>query len=383
MKLMDRPVATQQNRLAHFSPSTSSRSRLSIGVSSFTASGSERSENLAFALGQEIAAALGRLRCFDVIAGMSPNAAAPACVIREHQFRRLNLDYLVDLTLSENGQNTALSVRLLDLCGNARVISSRRFDLTNCAVHQIDHLVATDIVARIYPDVPLVEDDVKPRARYGAIGFLRRALPLMCSTEREKFKQAGQLIKYALEIDPDDAEIAAWAARWQHFSISFGYTPHSQQEFVKVRDLALRALKLDPNNAAAIGMYAHYCAFVEKQFDTALHHFDRSLRINSSLALIWALSGPTYCYIGEPRTALECLDHYRQLAPFDAYMSNLKFLYTIAYLFNQDYERAAIVGRRAVETLPEFVNAYKPLIAALGHLGRHEEAKPYVKRLLR
>ena len=31
---------------------------------------------------------------------------------------------------------------------------------------------------------------------------------------------------------------------------------------------------------------------------------------------------------------------------------------------------------------PGFVNAYKPLIASLGHLGRAEEAKPYVDKLL-
>ena len=31
---------------------------------------------------------------------------------------------------------------------------------------------------------------------------------------------------------------------------------------------------------------------------------------------------------------------------------------------------------------PNFVNGYKPLIASLGHLGRVEEAKPYVDKLL-
>ena len=34
------------------------------------------------------------------------------------------------------------------------------------------------------------------------------------------------------------------------------------------------------------------------------------------------------------------------------------------------------------KTSPTFVNGYKPLIASLGHLGRVEEAKPYVDKLL-
>jgi TolB-like protein len=362
--------------------STCGRGRLRVAVSSFAAGGAERSENLAFSLGQEITAALGRFRRFDVIAAIAPNSAAPTGILREHQLRRMGLDYLVDLTVSENGQGTEVNLRLLDLGGNARSIWSRRLELTSCGVRQIDELVATHIVRRIDPTLALCEGELKLRNRHGATGFLRRAVPLMSSIEPDKFQQAGQLIRLALQIDPDDAEIAAWAARWQHFNITLGYGQHSQREQIKVRDLALRAINSDPNNPEALGMYAHCCAFFESKFDTALHYFDRSLRINSSLAFIWGLSSLTYCYIGEPKTALERLDHYRELAPFDPYMSAFEVPYTIAYLFNEDYERAAMAGRSAVELFANFVNGYKPLVAALGHLGRGEEAKPYLDKLL-
>lgn len=362
--------------------STSGRARLRVGVLSFAASGSERSENLAFALGQEITAALGRFGCFDVIAGISPDSATPTCLVHEYQLRRLELDYLVDLTVSENGYDIEISVRLLDLRGNAQPIWSKRLDLASCGMHQIGEFVAMHVVSCIDPVIPLIEGDLKRRNRYGATGFLRRALPLMFSMERDNFRQAGQLIKFGLEADPDNAEIAAWAARWQHLNITMGYAPHLPQEFAKVRDLALRAIKSKPNHPEALGIYAHYCSFIEKRFDTALDYFDRSLRINPSLAFVWGISGSTYCYIGEPTTALECLDRCGELAPFDPYLSCFKFLYTIAYLFNEDYERAVMVGRGGVEVFPDFVNGYKPLVAALGHLGRREEAKPYLDKLL-
>jgi tetratricopeptide (TPR) repeat protein len=362
---------------------TCARGRLRIGVSSFAASESERSESLAFALGQEITAALGRFHRFDVIAAISPSAATPTCSVREHEFRRMNLDYLIDLTLCENGQDIEINTRLLDLRENARPIWSKCLDLASCGPPRIEELVATDIVARIDPGIAPVEGDWKRRNHSVTTGFLRRALPLMCSMERDKFRQAGQLIKLALEIDPDDAEIVTSAARWEHFSVALGEAPHTLQQFVKIRDLALRAMNLNSDNAEALGLYAHYCAFVEKEFDTALHCFDRSLRLNPSLAFIWGLSGPTYCYIGEPRTALQRLDHYRELAPFDPFMSCFELLYAMAYLFDEDYERTAMVGRRAIRIFPDFVNGYKPLLAALGHLGQRDEAKPYLDKLLR
>ena len=44
--------------------------------------------------------------------------------------------------------------------------------------------------------------------------------------------------------------------------------------------------------------------------------------------------------------------------------------------------KPSTVGRRVVETNPDFVNGYKPLIAALGHLGRRRRRSAYVDKLL-
>jgi tetratricopeptide (TPR) repeat protein len=361
----------------------SGRDRLRVGVSSFAESGSDANENLTFALGQELIATLARFRWFDVVAAISITSPPSTSIIGEHQIRRMDLDYLVDWTVSGDGQCTEINVRLLDLGENARPVWSKRFDLARGGLRGLNDLVAANIIGHIDPAIPYIEGERKSHDRYGTAGFLRRAIPLMFSMEREKYGQAGQLINRALEIDPDNSDVAAWAARWRHFRICQGWAQHTMQEFATVGGYALRAIKSNPDNAEALGIYAHYCAFTNKDFNAALYCFDRALRLNPSQAFVWGLSGSTYCYIGEPLTALQRLDHYRELAPFDPFFSWFEVPYTIAYLFKGDYERAVTVGRRAVNAFPGFVNAYKPFIAALGHLGRREEAKPYVDRLLR
>ena len=358
----------------------SARDRLRVGVSSFAENGSEANENLTFTLSREFIAALARFRWFDVIPLTSPPSI---CAIGEHQIRRMDLDYLVDWTVSGDGQCTEINVRLLDFGENARPVWSKRFDFARSGLHGLNDLVAADIVGHIDPVIPYIEGERKSHDRYGTAGFLRRAIPLMFSMERQKYVQAGQLIMRALEIDPDNSEVATWAAHWHHFHICHDWTRHTKQAFATAQGHALRAIRLNPDNAEALGIYAYYCSFADKEFDAALCYFDRSLRLNPSLALVWGLSSLTYCYIGEPATALQRLDHYRELAPFDPHFSWFETPYTIAYLFKGDYERAVTVGQRAVKTFPEYVAAYKPLIAALGHLGRREEARPYVERLLR
>lgn len=42
-----------------------------------------------------------------------------------------------------------------------------------------------------------------------------------------------------------------------------------------------------------------------------------------------------------------------------------------------------MVGRRSVRANPDFTNGYKPLLAALGHLGEKEEASRILRELLR
>jgi tetratricopeptide (TPR) repeat protein len=123
------------------------------------------------------------------------------------------------------------------------------------------------------------------------------------------------------------------------------------------------------------------CSFLDKDFDSALHYFDRALHVNPNLAFIWALSALTYCYVGEPDIALQQLAKHRDLSPMEPYPSLFDNPYTIAHVIKGDYEQAAVLGRRVTKARPEFVNGYKPLIAALGHLGLRDEAELYVGKL--
>jgi tetratricopeptide (TPR) repeat protein len=141
------------------------------------------------------------------------------------------------------------------------------------------------------------------------------------------------------------------------------------------------AIDLDRENAEALAIYAHTCAW-KKNLDRAVDFFDRALRLNPNLAFAWWLSAATYCYIGDPNEALRRLTRSRELAPLDPNSTFYENIYSIAYILKGDYEQAALIGRNAVKLNPNFPAAYKPLIAALGHLGRAEEAKPYIARLL-
>ena len=90
----------------------------------------------------------------------------------------------------------------------------------------------------------------------------------------------------------------------------------------------------------------------------------------------------TSCYTGEIDDARYRLRRYHELAPIDSYSNFFDILHTTACLMVKDYHGAAANGRRCVRENPDFVNGYKPLISALGHLGLLDEARRMLDALI-
>jgi DNA-binding SARP family transcriptional activator/TolB-like protein len=352
--------------------------RLRVGVLSFREFDCGNEKGLGLSLSHEIAAGLARFRWFDVIGPTSLRRDRST----EGQHEYAKLDYLLDGTISGSGKQLQISVRLLDLAGQAQPVWSERFDIALSHLHRLDELVTTRIVGTIDPVILHIEGQPKRRKHYGATGLLLLAIPLTFSMERRQYEEAGRLIQQALAVEPDNAMAEAWAAHWHLYYGGQGWAKDFDETNEQVQQHALRAITLDPENAEALGIYAHSCSRVASDFDRALAFFDRALRLNPSSAFNWALSALTYCYIGEPDAALQRLRRYRELASPELYFSYFEHSYTIAYAFKGDYERAVLAGCRAVEANPDFVNGYKPLVASLGHLGRRDEAQVFVNKLL-
>jgi len=353
---------------SHLHKTLPCRTRLRVAVLPFNGRGANES-HLASSLSHEIAAALARFRWFDVI--------SPAPVDLFHK----ELDYAVDGTVSRHGRVVEIRVRLLDLTQSTQPIWSERFELKTGELHRLNDMVTPRVVGTIDPVILHIEGQPKRREHYGATGLLLLAIPLLNSMERKNFRRAGELIEQALGIDPQNPMALAWSAIWHLATTCHGWAPDPAATLAQAEALSLKAIAIEPENAEALGIYAHTCAW-KKDFDAAVKHFDLSLRVNPNLAYVWSLSAATYCYIGQPNEALRRLKRHHDLSPFDPHSFLAGNFYILAYLLKYDYEQAILIGRPVVKEHPDYGGSYKPLIAALGHLGRTDEAKPFIDKLL-
>ena len=374
------PPPTPRKRNPNAKTPEPNRNRLRVGVLPFLATGPLGNDGLALSLSQEIGAGLARFRWFDVISPMALMHRPPLALISEESLRPNELDYVIDGAISRDGEKYQINVRLLDLTKYASPVWSERFELGLNELYRLDEVVAP-IVGRIDPLILFIEGQPKRRDKAGATSLIMQAMPMIYSWEREKFEKAGELINQALRIEPGNAMVLAWAAHWRMSHVGQAWTKNAARELELAEELCLKAIKIDPDNAEALGIYAHTCSW-KKDFDNALHYFDRALRSNPNLAFVWALSAITHCYIGKPSEALKRMERYRELAPFDPYFCFFESIYCTAYLLSGDYKEALVYGRRSAKANPQFINGYKPLIASLGHLGELDEARTYLDKVL-
>ena len=360
------------------------RSHRRVGVMPFVPVPSDVDDNLAFSLAQEVAAALARFIWFDVVAPTALMRGPAPTFLSDVELRRRDLDYVVDGTVSCSRGTYRINVRLLDLKTDAAPVWTSTFDLPADRLDLIDTQVTAPIVAQIDPVILYIEGHPKKRDDDDdALGCVMRALPLLNTMERENYEKARGLIERALVLEPDNAVVLSWAAYWHVFYIGQGWA----QDFERTSETALsyahRATQLDRGNAEALAIYAHILSFINRDTELALHYFDMALQLNRNLPFIWVYSGLTHCYLGDPDAALERLERCRELTASLPYFSLHENPFAIAYLMKRQYKNAIEIGRRVVHFTPAFVNGYKPLIAALGHLHRRKEAAPYIKTAYR
>lgn len=371
--------ATHGEARASVTAAVPTASRLRVGVIPFQANAEENAQ-LAFALSQEIASALARFRWFDVVAALTPQ---PQTAQWDEAFLRAKgWHYAVEGNLISGADKISISIRLLDIGQDIRPVWSDRFELATTMMDQLHERVVAPVVARIDPAILFIEGQQSVSRWSSATRLVVQALPMFFAMQRAPFEKAGELLDEALRLDPQNAKAAAWKAFWYGFHTGQGWAADPRSSLEKARELASQAIRTDPENAEAFAICGHMCAFFEKDYELAQHYFNTSLRLNPNITFTWAMSAATYNYAGDPDAALQHLQRYTALSSFDpnAYFGDT--IYTTTYVLKGDYAAAYRFGKRAVRACPDFSNGYKHLIAALGHLGRREEAAPYLQKLL-
>lgn len=345
----------------------------------------EAEAHLSTGLAEEITSALARFRWMFLISSSSLARFATQTRDETAIRRAFGIDFLLDGTIQKVGERLRVSLRLLDLRVGNQVVWSRRFDrdVHDMLIMQDD--IAAEVVAQIDPEILLIEAQrVTQRPPLDATGYdmVLRAIPLIGRLDRVQFMQAGALLADAVAQEPDYAPAHAWFAYWHMFLVGQRWADDPQAAMAEAGKLAERAITLDPHDGRGLAIAGHVRSFINHRLREALALHERALTLNPNLAMAWSLSGVAYAYLGEHAEAERRLARYKKLSPFDPHAFFFDTGRILVALLQHRHEVAVDAGREISQMNPSFSAAYKPYLAALGHLRAETEAATVLERLL-
>lgn len=356
-----------------------------VGVPPLRVIGEGRDDHFSVGLAEEITTALARFRWLPLVATgslarLAEEGTDPASLRRDH-----GLDFLLDGTVQSAGGRVRVTLRLLDLNAGAEMVWAQRFDRAADNILTLQDEIASAVVARLDPEILLIEARraaSHPAATAGAYELLLRAIPLIYRLEPEGFAQAGEFLRAAIDAEPDYAAAHAWYAYWHVFLIGQGWTDEPRRAMEHAAAAAERAIRLDPADARGLTIAGHVRAFMHRRLEEAEALHARALDLNPNLPMAWVFSGLTLSYLGRHATALERMERYKSLSPLDPHAFFFDGMMMLPHLFTGEHARAAAIGREVTGLQPGLSAAYKPYLAALGHLGADDEAAEARARLL-
>jgi len=345
----------------------------------------ENEAHLSTGLADEITSAMARFRWMFLVS--SASLARYAAQTRDEMAIRLafGIDFLLDGSIQRIGTRLRIALRLLDLRAGNQVVWSRRFDREAHDLLTLQDDIAAEVVAQIDPEILLIEAQrVASRPPHDATAYdlVLRAMMLITRLERPLFIEAGDLLRQAIAQEPDYAAAHAWYAFWQMFLFGQGWANDSKSVMAEAGRLAERAVMLDPQDAKALSIAGHVRAFLHRRWREGLSLQERALTLNPNLAMAWALSAAALAYIGDIDEAERRMVRYKKLSPLDPHAFFYDTISIMIALLKRDYEAAVAVGRAVSELNPGFSSACRFYLAALGHLGRKDEADLVLRRLL-
>jgi TolB-like protein len=349
-----------------------------LGIAPLRALGAGADDaHLSLGLADEIATALARFRWIPLVAPQSLMRYADGAEDQDGLRARFNLDLLLDGTVQRAGARVRITLRLTDLRSAGEVVWAQRFDGDGANVLTLQDAIAAEVVARIDPELLLIEARraaARPVRDAAAHELLLRAIPPILRLAHEPFLEAGQHLEQAIAREPDYAAAHAWFAYWHVFLVGQGWARDPQAAMARAGSLAERAISLDPRDARGLAIAGHVRAFLHRRVDEAIALHDRALALNPNLPMAWVFSGLAHAYAGAHEEALSRIGRWTLLSPVDPHAHLYLGTAMVPHLLLGQDEQVVALGRAALSAHPALSAHYRPYLAALGHLGRTEEA---------
>jgi adenylate cyclase len=347
-------------------------------------SGDPEQEYFADGMVEDITAALCRVRDFFVIARNSAFSYKGRAVPAQQISRELGVRYLIEGSVRKAGNRVRITAQLIDgPAGNH--LWADRYEGALTDVFDLQDRITQSVVGAIQPSVRSAEIERSRRKRpesLDAYDLVLRAYPDIWSLERSANDAALNLLDQAIAIEPD-YPLAVSLAAWCHAQrCVYNWAADPPSERTEALRLAQKASLTGSEDDPTILTVLGAAQTIVGNHSIAARLLEKALALDPNSAWAWNRSGWLQAYLGNADAAIEHFERALRLSPFDPMNFNAFMGIGGAHFVAGRYADSVQWVEKGLIERPTATWVYRLLVPALALLGRQDEARACVLRLL-
>jgi adenylate cyclase len=356
----------------------------SIAVLPFTnMSGDPDQEFFANGIAEDVITALSRYPSLFVIARNSCFTYKGRAVDVKQVGRELGVRYILEGSLRKAGNRIRVTAQLIEAeTGNH--VWAERYDSDLTDIFAVQDEITEAVTIAIAPAIADAEQQRamrKPPGNLDAWAAYQRGLWHTSKATATDNALAQKFFQQAIDLDPTFAG-GYWGLATTHmYAASVFQTSSLPDARSAMEALARRAVALDGSDAEARSWLGQ-TLFMFGDHKGALAETERALAISPNLTVAHESLGIALIYSGRAEEGLAALQRYLRLDPRDPTLALGLLQIAIGHYFCREYEIAFEAAERAIRSYPDFPLSYRWLAAALGQLGRTDEARSALEKAI-
>ena len=353
-------------------------------------SGDPEQEYFADGMVEDIITALSRTGWLFVVARNSSFAYKGRSANIKQVGRELGVRYLLEGSIRRAGGRVRITGQLIEAATGGHVWADR-FEGEFDDVFELQDRITDSVVGAIEPSLRRAETVrawAKPTDNLDAYDLYLRGVHQIYVATHQSLDAAIGFLRNAVAIDPQYELAKSYLALAYAIRDAHGWAaPGDREAAIELARGAIGAADDNPTTLRAAGYalvyYADKMAVSGGDFATASAALNRALRLHPNSAQALHSLGFVHMWSGNTDQAIDCFVRAIRLSPRDQEMGYMLHGLGTSYLMCDRNADALDAGLRAIEEMPKNAPSHRIVIVALVRLGRLEEAREAVARLLK
>jgi adenylate cyclase len=326
---------------------------------------------------EDLITALAAWRWFPVIARNSTFVYKGRSVDVTQIGKDLSVRYVLEGSVRRDGDRVRITAQLIE-AASAHHIWAQSYDRKIGDVFALQDEITRAIIGALEPQLSRAEQQRalrKPPESLDAWDLSLQALAKIRQGSTRSLVEAESLLVRAVAMDRSSGYAQSLLALARFQGALFGWLDDPKHSLVSTYEAAREAVELDDGDWLAHALLGIATLWSHGDYEEALAQEEIAIALNPSAAMAYHFYGCVLTFDSQPAEALEKLQAVLRLDPrFQLRPTTLADI-GLAHFLLGDCEAAVQFCKRAISEQGDHVRAWQRLAAALGCMGKQDEAR--------